>query len=302
MKAGILESDKVLTVSPYYAKELVSGVEKGVELDNVLRKTGIMGIVNGMDVQEWNPSTDKYLSVKYDASTVREAKAILKEALQAEVGLPVDRNIPVIGFIGRVEEQKGSDILIAAIPYFIKENVQIIVLGTGKKPMEKQLQELETLYPKKARGVAKFNVPLAHMITGGADFILVPSRFEPCGLIQLHAMRYGTVPIVASTGGLVDTVKEGFTGFQMGAFNVECDEVDTADVQSVAKNVIRALATYGTSTLTEMIKNCMAQDLSWKGPAKKWEAMLLSLGVDGSEDGIDGEEIAPMAKENVATP
>ncbi|KAF4366493.1 hypothetical protein F8388_003731 [Cannabis sativa] len=243
MKAGILESDKVLTVSPYYAKELVSGVEKGVELDNVLRKTGIMGIVNGMDVQEWNPSTDKYLSVKYDAST-----------------------------------------------------------GTGKKPMEKQLQELETLYPNKARGVAKFNVPLAHMITGGADFILVPSRFEPCGLIQLHAMRYGTVPIVASTGGLVDTVKEGFTGFQMGAFNVECDEVDPADVQSVAKNVIRALATYGTSTLTEMIKNCMAQDLSWKGPAKKWEAMLLSLGVDGSEDGIDGEEIAPMAKENVATP
>ncbi|XP_030488052.2 granule-bound starch synthase 1, chloroplastic/amyloplastic-like isoform X2 [Cannabis sativa] len=302
MKAGILESDKVLTVSPYYAKELVSGVEKGVELDNVLRKTGIMGIVNGMDVQEWNPSTDKYLSVKYDASTVREAKAILKEALQAEVGLPVDRNIPVIGFIGRLEEQKGSDILIAAIPYFIKENVQIIVLGTGKKPMEKQLQELETLYPNKARGVAKFNVPLAHMITGGADFILVPSRFEPCGLIQLHAMRYGTVPIVASTGGLVDTVKEGFTGFQMGAFNVECDEVDPADVQSVAKNVIRALATYGTSTLTEMIKNCMAQDLSWKGPAKKWEAMLLSLGVDGSEDGIDGEEIAPMAKENVATP
>ncbi|MBO8631035.1 glycosyltransferase, partial [Staphylococcus aureus] len=106
---------------------------------------------------------------------------------------------------------KGSDILAEALPEFIGENVQIIVLGTGKNHLEKQLEQLEILYPDKARGVTKFNVPLAHMITAGADFMLVPSRFEPCGLIQLHAMRYGTVPIVASTGGLVDTVKEGFT-------------------------------------------------------------------------------------------
>ncbi|XP_044493674.1 granule-bound starch synthase 1, chloroplastic/amyloplastic-like [Mangifera indica] len=302
MKAGILESDKVLTVSPHYAKELVSGIDKGVELDNILRKTGVIGIVNGMDVQEWNPLTDKFIGIKYDASTVMDAKPVLKEALQAEVGLPVDRNIPVIGFIGRLEEQKGSDILVEAIPQFIGENVQIIVLGTGKKAMEKQLEQLEILYPDKARGVAKFNVPLAHMITAGADFILVPSRFEPCGLIQLHAMRYGTVPIVASTGGLVDTVKEGFTGFQMGNFSVECDAVDPADVSAVATGVKRALATYGTEALTEMITNCMAQDLSWKGPAKKWEQVLLSLGVDGSAPGIDGEEIAPLAKENVATP
>ncbi|XP_028064104.1 granule-bound starch synthase 1, chloroplastic/amyloplastic-like [Camellia sinensis] len=269
MKAGILETDKVLTVSPYYAKELISGVEKGVELDNILSKTGIMGIVNGMDVQEWNPLTDKYITAKYDASTVMEAKPLLKEALQAEVGLPVDRSIPVIGFIGRLEEQKGSDILVEAIPQFIDENVQIVVLGTGKKAMEKQLVELEKNYPNKARGVAKFNVPLAHMIIAGADFILVPSRFEPCGLIQLHGMRYGSIPIVASTGGLVDTVKEGFTGFQMGGFSVECDTVDPADVTAVATTVKRALATYGTPAITEMIKNCMAQDLSWKVRANK---------------------------------
>ncbi|XP_061996061.1 granule-bound starch synthase 1, chloroplastic/amyloplastic-like [Rosa rugosa] len=304
MKAGILESDKVLTVSPYYAKELVSSIEKGVELDNIIRKTEILGIVNGMDVQEWNPLTDKYTDVKYDATTVMDAKPILKEALQAEVGLPVDKNIPVIGFIGRLEEQKGSDILIEAIPHFIKENVQIIVLGTGKKPMEKQLLQLEEEYPDKARGVAKFNVPLAHMITAGADFMLIPSRFEPCGLIQLHAMRYGTVPIVASTGGLVDTVKEGFTGFQMGSFNVECDVVDPVDVQAVATTVTRALRTYGTPAFAEIIKNCMSQDFSWKGPAKKWEEVLLSLGVADSEPGLDGdgEEIAPLSKENVATP
>ena len=306
LKAGLIESWFVITVSPNYAKELVSGPDKGVELDNIIRKIDddgrLVGIVNGMDVQEWNPTTDKYIAVKYDVSTVLEAKALLKEALQAEVGLPVDRNIPLIGFIGRLEEQKGSDILAEAIPQFIKQNVQLVALGTGKKQMEKQLEELEISYPDKARGVAKFNVPLAHMIIAGADFILVPSRFEPCGLIQLQAMRYGSVPIVASTGGLVDTVKEGFTGFQMGAFNVECDAVDPADVDAISKTVKRALAVYGTPAFTEIIKNCMAQDLSWKGPAKEWEEVLLSLGVPGSEPGSDGEEIAPQAKENVATP
>lgn len=302
MKAGILESNRVITVSPHYAQELVSGEDKGVELDNIIRKTGITGIVNGMDVQEWNPSSDKYIDVKYNATTVVAAKRLLKEALQAEVGLPVDASIPLIGFIGRLEEQKGSDILAEAIPEFITENVQIIVLGTGKKYMEKQLETLEIVYPDNARGVAKFNVPLAHMIIAGADFMMIPSRFEPCGLIQLHAMRYGTVPIVASTGGLVDTVKEGYTGFQMGGFNVDCEAVDPADVAAIATTVKRALATYGTPALIEIIQNCMAQDLSWKGPAKKWEQLLLGLEVADSEPGIDGEEIAPQAKENVATP
>ncbi|KAM7258414.1 hypothetical protein ACFE04_014155 [Oxalis oulophora] len=302
MKAAVIESDRVLTVSPYYAQELISGVEKGVELDNTIRNKGITGIVNGMDIQEWNPATDKYIDVKYDATTVMEAKPLIKEALQAEVGLPVDRNIPLIGFIGRLEEQKGSDILAAAIPEFIDQDVQIVFLGTGKKVMEKEIEMLEILYPNKARGVAKFNVPLAHMIIAGADFMLVPSRFEPCGLIQLQAMRYGTVPIVASTGGLVDTVEEGFTGFQMGEFNVECEAIDPADVSAIGKTVTRALATFGTPALKEMIQNCMALDLSWKGPALLWEKFLLSMGVEGNETGIEAVEIAPLAKENVPTP
>ncbi|KAF7828088.1 granule-bound starch synthase 1, chloroplastic/amyloplastic-like [Senna tora] len=302
MKAGIIESDRVLTVSPYYAQELVSGVQRGVELDNIIRKTGITGIINGMDSQEWSPRTDKYIGLNYDATTVMEAKSLLKEALQAEVGLPVDKNIPLIGFIGRLEEQKGSDILSAAIPKFIGQNVQMVVLGTGKKAMEKEIEQLEVEYPDKARGVAKFNVPLAHKIIAGADFIIIPSRFEPCGLIQLHSMPYGTVPIVSSTGGLVDTVREGYTGFHMGAFSIECDAVDPDDVIKLATTVKRALQTYSTPVMKEMIKNCMAQDFSWKGPAKQWEKVLLSLEVAGNEPGIDGDEIAPLAKENVATP
>ena len=136
--------------------------------------------------------------------------------------------------------------------------------GTGKKYLEKQLEQLEIKYPTKARGIVKFNTPLAHMMTAGADFMLVPSRFEPCGLIQLHAMRYGTVPIVASTGGLVDTVKEGVTGFQIGSFNVDCEDVYPEDVAALSAGVARAISVYGTPEFDQMILNCMDQDLSWK--------------------------------------
>ncbi|XP_004495514.1 granule-bound starch synthase 1, chloroplastic/amyloplastic-like [Cicer arietinum] len=302
MKAGILESDRVFTVSPHYAKELISGEDRGVELDNIIRSTGITGIVNGMDHREWSPQTDRYIGLHYDATTVTQAKSLLKEALQAEIGLPVDRSIPLIGFIGRLEEQKGSDILVEAIAKFIDQNVQIIVLGTGKKIMEKPIEQLEVMYPDKAIGITKFNSPLAHKIIAGADFIVIPSRFEPCGLVQLHAMPYGTVPIVSSTGGLVDTVKEGYTGFHAGPFSAQCDTLDPDDVNKLANTVKRALRTYGTPEMKEIIQNCMAQEFSWKRPAKLWEKALLSLEVTGNVPGIDGEEIAPFGKENVAAP
>ncbi|XP_074582770.1 granule-bound starch synthase 1, chloroplastic/amyloplastic-like [Curcuma longa] len=302
MKAGIIESDRVLTVSPYYAQELVSGIDKGVELDNILRLKTICGIINGMDTNEWNPSTDKYITANYDATTVMEAKPLNKEALQAEVGLPVNSKIPVIAFIGRLEEQKGSDILAEAIPKFIDQDVQVIVLGTGKKKLERQLALLEDKFPDKFRAHMKFNIPLAHGIMAGADILVIPSRFEPCGLIQLQGMRYGTPCMCTTTGGLVNTVKDGITGFHMGPFSVECDIADEADVLKIVETVKRALMVYGTPAFEEMIQTCMAQDFSWKGPAKEWEKFLLSLGLEGSEAGIEGEEVAPLAKENVATP
>ncbi|CAD6220228.1 unnamed protein product [Miscanthus lutarioriparius] len=154
--------------------------------------------------------------------------------------------------------------------------------------MEEELMQLEVKYPNNARGIAKFNVPLAHMLFAGADFIIVPT--------------------------LVDTVKEGVTGFHMGSFSVECETVDPADATAVASTVRRALKQYDTPALHEMVQNCMTQDLSWKllvkiritlvylgpGAAKKWEEVLLGLGVEGSQAGIDGEE--SLAMENVATP
>lgn len=147
-------------------------------------------------------------------------KAFAKSELQREAGLPVDPSRPVFGFIGRLEEQKGVDIVLAAIKKLpANTNAQIVILGTGKKALEAQVKNLAKSHPGVAAGVVKFSNPMAHTITAGADFMVVPSRFEPCGLIQLHAMQYGTVPLVASTGGLVDTVKEGVTGFQMGAMD-----------------------------------------------------------------------------------
>lgn len=297
MKAGFLTADRLLTVSPNYAREVSGDADKGVELDHVIRQAGgIEGIVNGMDLTDWSPKTDKFLDVKYDKTTVVAGKAAAKAALQADVGLPVDPSVPVFGFIGRLEEQKGVDILLAAIPKFIEANkCQVVILGTGKKTLEAAVKKLSDKYPSKCAGVVKFSTPTAHMICGGADFMVVPSRFEPCGLIQMQAMSYGTVPLVASTGGLVDTVKEGVTGFHMGAFNP--DDLDPADAEAIAATVATACSTYGTAKYGEMSYKCIAQDLSWDEPAKKWEAVLTEMKYGGGS-----HEPQTQAKNSVQTP
>jgi len=274
LKAGILSADRVLTVSPNYATEIMSGPDKGVELNTFLRQKGVTGIVNGMDVEEWDPATDKLLTVKYDKTNVMAGKAAAKEQLQAECGLPVDPSAPLFAFIGRLEEQKGVDILLGALPKFLAANkkAQVVVLGTGKASMEKQVAMLDKQFAGQYKGVVKFSAPLAHIITAGADFFMVPSRFEPCGLIQLHAMQYGTVPLVSSTGGLVDTVKEGVTGFHMGA--LDPDSLTIEDCDAVAATMERAAQVFPTPLFREMVTNAISQDLSWRLPARKWEGIL----------------------------
>lgn len=296
LKAGFMNSDKNLTVSENYAKEISSSKAKGVELDDVLVKAGgIEGIVNGMDPTEWNPAKDKFIDVPYDKTTVVEGKAAAKQALQAEVGLPLDPTAPIFGYIGRLEEQKGCDIMMQAIPKLLKTvpNAQVVILGTGKKSMEKSLAALDAAEPMCA-GVVKFSAPLAHFITAGADFLMVPSRFEPCGLIQLHAMQYGTVPIVASTGGLVDTVKEGVTGYHMGA--MDPDDLLPADVDAMVETCAAAAADYNTLVYTKMSATCISQDLSWSEPAKKWEATLEEMFFGTPEGQKKSEVVVPIAK------
>jgi granule-bound starch synthase len=279
MKAGVISSDSLLTVSPNYAKEITSDPRLGVELDHVFKAYGsIKGIVNGMDVSEWNPAKDKYLSVKYERENMVTGKSAAKAALQAELGFPVDNSTPLFGFIGRLEEQKGVDILLAAVKSIAKKaEVQVAILGTGKKEFETATRQIEKSAPGIAKGIVKFSAPLAHLMTAGCDFIVVPSRFEPCGLIQLHAMAYGTVPLVSSTGGLVDTVKDGLTGFHMGAMDL--DKLKETDVDSVSKTISSAAKVYGTPKYRDMSTACINQDLSWKEPAKKWEAALKKLSI-----------------------
>lgn len=273
MKAGVISCDKCLTVSPNYASEIVSGPGFGVELDDVFRNHGSLeGIVNGMDVTEWNPSKDKFLSVKFDKSNVTKGKAVAKAIIQAELGLRVDNDIPLFGFIGRLEEQKGVDILLAAIKKISNQTkVQIAILGTGKKEFELATRQIEKSNPNTAKGVVKFSAPLAHLMTAGCDFMIIPSRFEPCGLIQLHAMAYGTVPVVSSTGGLVDTVKEGLTGLHMGV--MDPNTLKEENVDAVISNITRSAQIYGTHKYREMSLKCISQDL-WSEPAKKWESAL----------------------------
>ncbi|MEW5299851.1 MAG: hypothetical protein WDW36_002825 [Sanguina aurantia] len=283
LQAGILSTDKLLTVSPNYALEISADAAGGVELDGVINQVGgAEGIVNGMDIEEWNPKTDKYLTLGYDDTTVFAGKAAAKQALQLELGLELDPAAPLFVFIGRLEEQKGVDIMLAALPAILAAGggAQVVVLGTGKAGMEVAVAGLDALHPR-AKGVVKFSAPLAHLMTAGGDFILVPSRFEPCGLIQLHAMHYGTVPLVASTGGLVDTVKEGVTGLHMG--KLDPDELLQEDAAAVAGTVARAVELYPTPLFAQMVRNCIGQDLSWAKPARRWEGILEAL-CSGSGD------------------
>jgi len=298
MKAAFMYADKNLTVSPNYAEEISSGEDKGVELAKTINAVGgIEGILNGMDPAEWDPSKDKFLDMPYDKDTVHIGKAAAKAALQAEAGLDVDPDAPLFGYIGRLEEQKGVDVMFEAVKALPK-GAQVVILGTGKKKFEKILESIGESAPNVA-GVAKFSAPLAHMINAGADFLLVPSRFEPCGLIQLHAMAYGTVPVVSTTGGLVDTVKEGVTGFHMGA--IDPDGLEEEDVAAMVKTMTEACEVFETPAYKKMVEACIKQDLSWKKPAQKWEGVLEELVYGPSQSQATKKFTVAVPKDTVTT-
>eukprot|EP00884_Botryococcus_braunii_P016672 jgi/Botrbrau1/3689/Bobra.0008s0016.1 len=273
LKAGILTADKVVTVSPHYAMEITSGEQLGVELQDVLRASGpVVGIVNGMDTGDWSPMVDKYIRQRYGKEDVSEGKAKNKEAVQTLLGLPKEPSTPLFVFIGRLEEQKGVDILVESLKYLKDEKLQVAILGTGSPALERKVKAVQGLYPENVSVTVKFDTPLAHKLFAGGDYMLVPSRFEPCGLIQMQAMQYGTVPLVSSTGGLVDTVEEGVTGFHMGIFDT--DGLVPEDAQALASAVKRAVEVYGTPKFESMRKQCIQQDLSWAKPARVWEHSL----------------------------
>jgi len=206
MKGGIAYADKINTVSPHYAQEILEP-EDGYGLDGLLshRKKVLSGILNGIDEKHWNPGTDKHLIHKFNRRTLKN-KILNKTALQNELSLPKDTSIPMIGMISRLVEQKGLDIILECLNDILKLPLQLVILGTGDSHYELQLSQWAEKKSNKLKIIIGYNESLAHRIEAASDMFLMPSKFEPCGLNQLYSLRYGTLPIVTPVGGLFDTV------------------------------------------------------------------------------------------------
>jgi len=208
LKGGLIFADVITTVSPQYAKEIQTK-ELGCGLDGVLRNRSqdIYGILNGLDYDAWNPKSDSFLEFPFEPFEAIEQKQNNKLALQAALGLPLKENIPVFGFVGRLCDQKGLDILMEGIDGIVAQDGQVIFTGVGDKKYHRMIESAAQRHPQHVGKFLKFDERIAHKIYAASDFFLMPSRYEPCGLGQMIALRYGSIPIVHKTGGLADTIR-----------------------------------------------------------------------------------------------
>lgn len=208
IKGGLVFADRINTVSPHYAEEIKTPAF-GCGLDGLLqqRASALTGILNGIDPREWNPSTDPHLAKNFNKRNISD-KVLNKPVLQSLFQLPEDRDCPVISMVSRLTHQKGVDMIVKALPELLKLPLQIVILGTGDRPLEQELQAAAAEHHTKLGVKIAYNESWAHLLIGGSDFFIMPSRFEPCGLTQLYSLRYGTVPLVRDVGGLSDTVTD----------------------------------------------------------------------------------------------
>lgn len=270
MSQGILWADLVTTVSETYAKEILTP-EYGEGLDSLLRyrQKDLLGIVNGIDNEEYNPETDPYIEANYSSFNV-DKKILNKLALQKRANLPQDIEIPLIGIVQRLDEQKGLDILEKAADTILQETkAQLVILGKGRDYYEGMLRRMAAKYPQQVALFIAFDNPLAHLIYAGCDMFLMPSRFEPCGLGQLIAMRYGALPIVRHTGGLVDTVAELTPDLGKGSGFVFKDYTSEALIAAVKKGVEDFR---NKKAWCQAMQRVMGIDFSWRVSAMKYEA------------------------------
>jgi starch synthase len=274
MKGGIIASDIVTTVSPTY-KEEIQYSYFGERLDGLLRKyrEKLIGIVNGIDNTLYNPKSDLDIAVFYDKNSL-EGKAKNKQVLQQYFGLPEEESIPMIAMVTRLTSQKGLDLVLRVFQDFIQQDVQFIVLGSGDSQYENFFNEMAHEYPDKVKAYIGFNEALAHQVYAGADLFLMPSQFEPCGLGQLIALQYGTIPIVRETGGLNDTVQPydeltgNGNGFTFKNFNAH----------DMLHTIRRAIYFYQQNETWRMIiNNAMSQDYSWLQSARKYHEIYEDL-------------------------
>ena len=271
MSQGILYADIISTVSETYAKEILTP-EYGAGLDPLLRyrHKDLIGILNGIDYEEFNPSNDPYIVANFDSSTP-EQRIYNKLALQKQVNLPQSPESPLIGMVQRLDEQKGFDILEKGLPSLMDETgAQVVILGRGREYYENMLRQIAGKYPGRLALFVGFDNALSHLIYSASDIFLMPSRFEPCGLGQLIAMRYGAIPVVRHTGGLVDTVPELTTDLSRGNGFVFHEYTPEAMVAAV-KQGIDILREQKTSWY-QAVQRIMKIDFSWQASAPKYEA------------------------------
>ena len=276
LKGGLAYADRITTVSNTYAWEIQTP-EYGEQLEDHLRYHSykLRGIVNGIDYGMWNPATDPALAVNYDITNVLERKPQNKLALQKELGLVEDEGKLVVGLISRLTNQTGLDLVNAIVPQIMDGNTQVVVLGTGDKEYEDTFRYYENAYKGMFSACIQSDEARAHRIYAGADVMLVPSRFEPCGLTQLNAMHYGTLPIVRETGGLKDTVQP------YNVFNGEGNgfTFDRYDAGLLLDAINRAKTEYFTSRYhwDEVVQRDMAKDVSWANSARQYKDLYLEL-------------------------
>ena len=270
LKAGMVFADAVNTVSPTYAKEIQTP-EFGHALDGVLRErhASVYGVVNGIDEAVWNPGADPYLKTSFGPEDIK-GKAACKKALQRQCKLPA-RNAPLAGMVSRLADQKGLDIAIGALRELLPtENLQCVILGDGDMNLHADLDALAAEFPEKTAFVAGYDEALAHRIIGGADMLLVPSRFEPCGLTQLYGLKYGAVPVVRRTGGLNDTVRD-CTPESLNAGKATGFVFDRAEPAELAACIRRALALHqDAKAWKRLMRIGMSQDWSWEASGRSY--------------------------------
>jgi len=260
LKGGIVYADAVTTVSPTHASEIMSDNELSAGLNGVLtnRATPVVGILNGIDTTDWNPASDIHLFATYSASNLA-SKKINKGKLIEEMHLdPTLKSRPLIGLVSRLVEHKGIDLLIESLEPILNRGAGFVMVGSGDQYYEKEIGKLTAKYPNKVAVEFSYNDPLAHRIIAASDMFLMPSRFEPCGITQMYALRYGTVPIVHFTGGLADTVIQwnGKTGNGFTFRNYQ--------VEALLEAVFEAMQVYKRpDKWQEVILNGMNSDFSW---------------------------------------
>jgi starch synthase len=272
LKSGMVFADSISTVSPRYAQE-IQNFPLSCGLEGVLqyRRDALCGILNGMDTKEWNPSTDPNLPMNYDAGNVAEGKAACKAALQKELHLPERADVPLLGTVSRLTDQKGFDLITEVMQRWAQTaDVQWVILGTGQPKYHRLLESLAQRMPDRIAVRLEFSDPLAHRIEAGSDMFLMPSRFEPCGLSQLYSLKYGTVPVVRATGGLADTIapygSQKPAGVEANGFSFEeYSPLALSETLRAACDVYRQPEAW-----RRLIETGMRQDWTWAASAKKY--------------------------------